>query len=191
MSSKTMHIMREYGPLLGFLATYWFAPDTGVGLYRPIMLATAVFTGLTIITLVWTFAIGEKPKALTLLIAALVIPMGALSLLLNDDTIFKMKPTVVNLILAILVAASQWQGKPLIKEMMGSAFRLTQRGWTLLSWRWSIFFLASALANEWAWRSLDDDGWVTFKFAVLVPASFLFALTQIGLIKKHQASEQN
>jgi len=191
MNEKTTALIREYGPLLGFLLTYFFAPEEGTGLMRPIMLGTMVFTILTIATLIWTFAIGQKPKPITLLIAALVIPIGLLSLLLNDEAIFKMKPTIVNLVLAVLVAGSQWQGRPLIKEIVGNSLELEKRGWELLSWRWAMFFVASAIANEIAWRNLSDDGWVTFKFAVLVPAAFVFALSQIGLLKRYATAESS
>ncbi len=190
MNANTAHILREYGPLIGFLITYWFAPD-GEGIWRPMILATGVFTLLTIITLGWTFLLGLKPSSMNLLIAALVIPMGIATVLLNDDAIFKMKPTVVNLVLALLVGVSQYQQRPIIKNLLGNSIELTEKGWAIMSWRWAIFFCASAVANEIAWRNMSDDGWVTFKFAVLVPAAFIFALLQLGVIKKHALQNTN
>ena len=32
-----------------------------------------------------------------------------------------------------------------------------------------LFFLGLVIANEIAWRVLDDDGWVTFKVMVVAP----------------------
>ena len=40
--------------------------------------------------------------------------------------------------------------------------------------RWGLFMLVLALSNEWAWRHLDDEGWVNFKVFIVAPATALF-----------------
>ena len=43
----------------------------------------------------------------------------------------------------------------------------------------AMFFLGLVIANEIAWRTLDDDGWVTFKVLFVAPATGLFMLAQL------------
>jgi len=53
-----------------------------------------------------------------------------------------------------------------------------------LTWRYAIFFLALAAANETARRVLTDVGWGYSKLAAMV-AVFVFTLAQMPLILKH------
>ena len=44
-----------------------------------------------------------------------------------------------------------------------------------------MFFLVLAVANELAWRLMDESGWVTYKTFIAAPASALFMLAQLPL----------
>jgi intracellular septation protein len=44
-----------------------------------------------------------------------------------------------------------------------------------------MFFTAMAIANELAWRNLDDEGWVWVKTFIFAPASGVFMLAQLPL----------
>ena len=66
-----------------------------------------------------------------------------------------------------------------MKLFFGAQFSLNEDTWRLLSLRWGLFFLGLVIANEIAWRTLDDDGWVTFKVLFVAPATGLFMLAQL------------
>jgi intracellular septation protein len=68
---------------------------------------------------------------------------------------------------------------------MGMELELSDAGWRLLTWRWVGFFLALAVTNEVVWRSFDRDTWVTFKVFGILPLTFVFAIAQVGLVRRH------
>ena len=71
-------------------------------------------------------------------------------------------------------------------------------GWRKLSFRWGIFFLFCAVANEILWRSLArmfppeqaDSYWAGFKLFGFSGLIFIFTLTQMPLITRHSLEEQ-
>ena len=50
-------------------------------------------------------------------------------------------------------------------------------------------FVCLAIANEAAWRTFDDEGWVNIKVFVLAPATALFMASQIPLTLKGRVSK--
>ncbi|MEC7190241.1 MAG: septation protein IspZ, partial [Pseudomonadota bacterium] len=61
-------------------------------------------------------------------------------------------------------------------------------GWRQVTWMWAAMFATSALANEFAWRNLSDDGWVTFKLFGLTGISVVFALLTMPIMSKHSTT---
>jgi intracellular septation protein len=98
-----------------------------------------------------------------------------------------MKPTIINLLFAGILAFGIYTGRPLLKMFMGEALRLTDEGWYRMTVRWTGFFVAMALLNEIVWRNFSEAAWVNFKVFGILPLTFLFAMAQIGLIKRHEA----
>ena len=58
-----------------------------------------------------------------------------------------------------------------------------------LSLRWGLFFTVMAMANEIAWRQLDDAGWVWMKTFVFAPASGAFMLAQLPITLRGRKTE--
>ena len=75
---------------------------------------------------------------------------------------------------------------PTAKLLLGEAFNLTEEGWRKLSIRWALFFLALAALNELVWRSFSEAVWVNFKVFGILGLTLVFAMAQIGLIKRHE-----
>ena len=69
----------------------------------------------------------------------------------------------------------------MMREFFGDQFDLTDPTWYKLSFRWAFFFLLLALANELAWRLMDEAGWVAYKTFIAAPASMIFMAMQIPL----------
>ena len=144
-----------------------------------LMLATAISLGVT-------YA-AERRLALTPLITALVVGIfGGLTLWLNDERWIKMKPTLVNLIFAAILLGGCATRRGLLRHLLHHAFRLSERGWFLLSRRWGFFFLFLAALNELAWRTLPTASWVNFKVFGILGLSFLFGLLQARLVERHR-----
>lgn len=108
---------------------------------------------------------------------------------ITEETIFiKIQSSLFNVSFAGLLIFGWAQNYPVMKLFFGKQFRLTHETWMKLSIRWGLFFVCLAIANEAAWRTLDDKGWVNIKVFVLAPATALFMASQIPLTLKGRVS---
>lgn len=175
-----LHAIIEYGPLAVFFVTYWIA-----GIFAAttaIMVATVV-----VLTIAWTTE-RRIPK-LPLVSGILLMVFGGLTLWLQDETFVKIKPTIIYLLFAgVLIGAVALRRSPL-KALLGHALRLDDRGWTALTLRFGLFFVAMAGLNELVWRTQSTDFWVNYKVFGSIGLMFLFFVLQAPLIQRHQCSE--
>jgi intracellular septation protein len=169
----------ELGPLLAFLVTLGIAG---------IMWATGVLMVAAVLALAASWRVYGRIAAVPATTAALVLLFGGLALWLNDSRFIKIKPTIVNLLFAAVLLIGLLLRRPFLKSLLGEAFNLTPEGWRKLSLRWMWFFLAIAVTNEIVWRNFSDAVWGTFKAVGIVGLSVLFAMAQIGLIRRHEAT---
>ena len=100
-----------------------------------------------------------------------------------------MKPTIINIIFAAILYGGIILKKPLLRYLLGSALRLEDEGWAILTQRWIAFFIALAVLNEIVWRTMSEDFWVSFKVFGILPITFIFTMTQFPLIKKYQVED--
>ncbi|MBN8531617.1 MAG: septation protein A [Alphaproteobacteria bacterium] len=166
----------DFGPLLAFFIAYKFAG---------LMPATAVLIALTAVSLAATYALERKIHAAPLLSALLVSAFGGLTLWLNDEHFIKLKPTLINLLFAVVLLGGACFGKGLLKPLLGMALVMPDAAWRILSVRWGVFFLALAGINELVWRNTSTDLWVNFKVFGILPLIVLFSLTQLKFIQHH------
>ena len=172
----------DQGPLVAFFAAYVLD-----GLYT----ATAVIIAATAAGLAVSYAWTRVVPRLPLITAILVAVFGGLTLLLQDPMFIKMKPTIVELLFALVLGGGLAFGKPLLRPVLGMAlpWPLTERGWRLLTARWALFFLVLAGLNELVWRTQSTDFWVTFKVFGVLGLTLAFAVAQMPLLSRHSAEE--
>ena len=109
---------------------------------------------------------------------------------ITEETIFiKIQSSLFNISFAGLLIFGWARNYPVMKLFFGRQFRLTHETWMKLSIRWGLFFVCLGIANEAAWRTLDDEGWVNIKVFVLAPATALFMASQIPLTLKGRVSK--
>ena len=96
-----------------------------------------------------------------------------------------MKPTIINIMFAAILYGGIVFKKPLLKYLLGTALKLKDDGWNILTIRWIAFFIALAILNEIVWRTMSEEFWVSFKVFGILPITFIFTMTQFPLIKKY------
>lgn len=105
----------------------------------------------------------------------------AAALLFGDSLFIKIQPSLFNGLFCLILLGGWVRGQAVMKLFFGAQFSLTIETWRALSLRWGVFFGFLALANEGAWRLLDDDGWVWFKVLFAAPLTGLFMLAQLPI----------
>jgi intracellular septation protein len=176
--SPLIKLLIDLGPLLAFFVTYARA-----GIYW----ATGVLMVATVIALLVSWRMLGRISPVPLATALLVVVFGGLTFWLDDPRFIQIKPTIINLLFAGILFVGLWTGRPLLKMLMGEAFNLTEQGWQKLTVRWAVFFLVLAILNEVVWRNFTEATWVQFKVFGILPLTFVFAMAQIGLIRRHEA----
>ena len=168
----------DIGPLLLF-----FVVNTRAGIYA----ATGAFMAAVLIALAVSYAKTRHLAVMPLVTAVVVVVFGGLTLVLQDETFIKLKPTIIYLLFAGVLLGGLAFGKLLLGMVFDAVFDLTEEGWRKLTVRWAIFFAFLAVVNEVVWRTQTTDFWVSFKLFGVVPLTFLFGALQVPLLMKYNA----
>ncbi len=174
--SPLMRVIIEFGPLGVFFVCYFM---------WDLMVATAAFIPAMIISLALSIRMEGRIPLMPLVTTAIVVIFGGLTLILQDDTFIKMKPTIVNGLFAFALFTGLLFRRALLKYLFGPVFQLDDEGWTKLSFRWACFFVFMAILNEIVWRTQTESFWVSFKVFGNMPITIVFALSQLPLIQKY------
>ncbi|WBT38642.1 septation protein A [Hyphomicrobium sp. DMF-1] len=175
-SQQLMKFLVELGPLVVF-----FIVNSRAGIFW----GTGCFIAATAASLIASrFLFGRVP-VMPLVSGVVVLVFGGLTLWLQDELFIKLKPTIVNSIFAAVLFGGLFFKKSLLSYLFGDVFSLDDEGWRKLTFRWACFFVFLAILNEFAWRLLTTDQWVTFKVFGIMPITMAFAISQVGLLQRH------
>lgn len=158
-------------------------------LLKDMMLATALLMLGTFVSLAVVYAVERRLALMPLVTGVMVGVFGGLTLLLEDETFIKVKPTIVNCIFATILLAGWYLRRPLLKYLFEAAFRLDDAGWRGLSLRWGLFFLFLAGVNEVVWRGFSTDFWISFKLFGMLTLNILFWVAHIPYIQRHMQQD--
>jgi intracellular septation protein len=173
--------LSEYGPITVFFTAYVLAD---------LLWATAALMAATAVALALSLAIARRVPLMPLITAGVVGVFGGLTLALQDETFIKMKPTIVQVLFAAILLGGLAVGRPLLKPLMGAAWSMDDTGWRKLTLRFALFFLAMAALNEAVWRTQSTDVWVSFKVFGILGLTFLFAVAQTPLMRRHHVAPE-
>ena len=180
MSKGFIKFVTDFGPLLVFFIFYY---QSGLNLriaIPPLIIAT-------LLSLVIIYLLEKKVPFIPLTSGIVIAFFGGLTLYFDNPIFIYMKPTVVNILFALVLIFGKFFSKePLLKKLFKSSLKLLDEGWKKFSDRWILFFFFLAILNEIVWRTQSEEFWVNFKVWGLLPISFLFTALQIPLIKKYQ-----
>ena len=187
--SPGVKALLEYGPIAAFFLGYVMLKDRSFTVagteYGGFIVVTAAFVPLLVITTLILWRLTGTLSKMQVATVVLVVVFGGLSVWLNDERFFKMKPTIIYTLFAGVLGFGLLRGQSYLQSVMGEALEMTDAGWIILTRRLALFFAALAVANEAVWRLMSTDAWVNFKTFGLTLALFAFFLTQAGLLKKY------
>lgn len=166
----------EFGPVLGFLIAFKL---------RDFSAGVIVMMIATVISLVVMRHIEKHTPIFALISSGSVLFFGGTSLFIDIPSIFILRDTIFDAIFGSAILISVWMGKPLFKYMFSGVFSITEKGWSVLSLRWGIFFLVLASINEWIRLTLSPEDWVVAKVFMII-ASVMFGAYQFTLTKRER-----
>jgi len=173
--------LSDYGPIAVFFAAY---------VLSDLLWATGALMAATAVALALSLAIARRVPLMPLITAGVVGVFGGLTLALQDETFIKMKPTIVQVLFAAILLGGLAAERPLLKPLMGAAWSMDDQGWRKLTLRFALFFLAMAALNEIVWRTQSTDVWVSFKVFGILGLTFLFAVAQTPLMRRHHVAPE-
>ena len=168
----------DFGPLLLFFGANY--------LYSDLMLSVKVLVAATLVSLVLSWHIERRVSLMAAIGCAALVFFAGLTLYFDNELFIKIKPTVVTLLFAALIAGGRLLGRNPLAAIIGKQINLTPQGWRAISWLWVAMFGTSAVANELAWRTLSTDDWITFKVFGLTGISLLFFVLSVPILQKYQ-----
>ena len=183
MNKPLIKLLTDFGPLLIFFVIYFNNEND-------LKIAIPPFVVATLVALVAVYLLEKKIPIIPLISGVLITFFGGLTLYFDNKVFFYMKPTIINLLFAlVLFFGKYFTQKPLLKIFFQNAFNLEDEGWKKLNNRWIIFFIFVAILNEIVWRTQSEAFWVNFKVWGLLPITFVFTAFQISLITKYKIDE--
>jgi intracellular septation protein len=174
--SPGLKLALDLGPLILF-----FIANSRWGIFA----GTGLFMAAVLVSLAVSYALTRRLPLMAIVSAVVVTVFGALTLLLQDETFIKLKPTIVYLLFGAILLGGLALRRPLLALVFDSVFDLDEEGWRKLTLRWALFFLALAALNEIVWRTQSTDFWVNFKVFAILPLTLAFAALQYPLLARH------
>jgi len=168
----------EFFPLIVFFAVYYKSD-------KDLYISIAAVIIATLISLIALYVKERKISTMMLVSTVILVIFGGLSLFFKNEIFFKMKPTIINALFAIVLIISTYLNKPILKMMLNSSIKLQDQGWSMLNKMWTGYFIFLAVLNEIVWRNYPTDIWVNFKVFGIMGVTIAFTIVQIPLLKKY------
>jgi intracellular septation protein len=176
-----MQLLADYFPLLLFFIAFKLA-----GIY----VATAVAIGASVVQIAY-FKYRGKVSPIHWLSLAIIVIFGGATLLLQDETFIKWKPTVLYAMFGAVLAIGKLAfGRDLIAYVLKDV-TLPAPIWSSVTWSWIGFFAAMAVANWYVAFHFTTDTWVNFKVWGGIGLFLVFALAQGLWLSRYLVEERS
>jgi intracellular septation protein len=150
-----MKLLIDFFPIILFFAAFklW-----------DIYVATGVAIVATIAQIAWLRYSRGKVEPMQWLSLGVIVLFGGATILAQDETFIKWKPTVLYWLMGgALLVGQLFFNKNLLKSLMGSQMELPEPAWRAMNWSWTAFFAVMGVLNIWVAYQFDTNTWVNFK----------------------------
>ena len=172
-----MKFLFDLFPILLFFIAYkvW-------GIYA----ATGVAMAATFAQIGWLWFRGRKIDTMLWVSLVIITVFGGMTLLLQDETFIKWKPTVLYwAFAAALLGGTLFLKKNLMRALLGEQMELPEAAWSRLNWSWIVFFVCMGILNLFVAFNFSTDDWVNFKLFGGMGLMLVFVLAQGLLLSKY------
>ncbi|MBJ7412670.1 MAG: septation protein IspZ, partial [Phenylobacterium sp.] len=144
----------------------------------------------SIVAIAVGFAVERRIAPLPLFVGGAGLVFGGASLFFHDPRILKVKPTIVNTAIGLLLLGGLVLKKHPLKLVLGEAFDMPDATWRRLTLNYAGFFLGLAALNEFVWRTQTDETWVYFRFPGMMILTVVFSVAHAPLLMKYVKAEE-
>jgi intracellular septation protein len=176
-----MKLLIDFFPIIVFFAAFklW-------GIY----VATGVAIVATIAQIAWLRYATGKIEPIQWLSLGVIVLFGGATILAQDETFIKWKPTVLYWLMGGALLAGQLVfRKNLLKSLMGSQMELPDVAWRAMNWSWIAFFAVMGVLNIWVASNFDTDTWVNFKLFGGIGLMVLFVIGQALYLSRYMKAD--
>ena len=180
MNKSLLKFLTDFGPLVIFFYFYKSSGNNLIVAIPPLIIST-------LIAVIIVYFLDKKIPVIPLVGAIIISIFGFLTIYFDNAIFIYLKPTIVNILFAIvLIVGKRIFKKNFLKIMLNNAIQLNDEGWDKLNYRWATFFLFLAFLNELVWRTQTESFWVSFKVWGILPLTIIFTASQLPLIKRYK-----
>ena len=156
-----------------------------------IYVATAVAIAATFVQVGWRKLRGRRVDAMLWASLGIIAVFGGATLLLQDETFIKWKPTVLYWLLgSVLAGAALIFRRNLIRSMLSQQVQLPDAVWSRLNWSWIGFFAFMGALNLYVAYNYSTDLWVNFKLFGGMGLMLVFVIVQAAFLAKYVEDKQ-
>lgn len=190
-AEQTINLLSEFGPLVTmFIVNAIYGINVGTW-------ALIITTGIAIIAMLYMF---HRPPIFPLIASTVTVVFGALTIITGNPMWVQIKVTIFNALFALFLVGGLFVKHNFFKYVFDKTFHYTEEGWNKFTWSFAIFFLLTAVANEYVRRVYHDEEfyrifgysmsgvnvWILFKVAIVLPVSGIYAWVVTRLMQKYR-----
>lgn len=154
--------------------------------FYDIYVATAVAIAATFLQIGWLWLRRRKIENMLWVSLAVIVVFGGATLLLQNETFIKWKPTVLYWLFAAALAMAQLGfRKNLIRVMMEAQVTVPDPVWIRLLASWIAFFSVMGALNLIVAYNFSTDTWVNFKLFGGIGLMLVFVVLQALMLSRH------
>ncbi|MCR4330653.1 MAG: septation protein A [Patescibacteria group bacterium] len=172
-----MKLLFEFFPIVLFFITFKFFG---------IFIATGTAIGATLLQVAFVWVRKHKVENILWMNLAIITFFGGATILLQDETFIKLKPTVLYWAFAVTLLISRIVFKKnIMQSMMGKNLSMPEKTWDMLNLYWVVFFGLMGVLNLFVASRFSTDTWVNFKLFGFLGLTFLFIVVQSIMLAKY------
>lgn len=190
-AEQTINILSEFGPLITmFVVNALWGINAG----------TIALLATTVLAIGVMFYMFHRPPMFPLIASTVTVIFGALTLYTGDPMWVQIKVTIFNGLFALFLIVGLLIKHNFFKYVFETTFHYTDEGWNRFTWSFALFFIFTAIANEYVRQTFIDNHfyrifgqemlgvnvWILFKVAFILPLSGLYAWFLTWKLQKYR-----
>ena len=150
-----------------------------------IYVATGVAIGASFLQVAWLKLRGKRVDPMLWASLAIIGVFGGATLILQDETFIKWKPTVLYWLFALVLTSAAFMRRNLIRSLLAEQMQLPDPIWARLNWSWVGFFAFMGAANLYVAHNFSESAWVSFKLFGGMGLMLAFVLLQALFLSRY------